>query len=225
MLEPIYELGYLLRIIIAFLLGFLIGLERKMRYKEAGIKTHAIVCVGSCLMMVVSKYGFADTGGADTSRVAAQIVSGIGFLGAGIIMYRRDSLRGVTTAAGIWATAGVGMAAGAGIYIVATGTTVIIIFIQWLTRIPVALFKTKRYYIYRIKFDCNPQGTENESIKKLFNIRDFSRVNYYSTGEGVRAEAEISTNQTLSDEEIKCLVFDNSFIVSVERIFQMDGKA
>ena len=87
------------------------------------MRTHAIVAAGASLIMIVSKYGFSDIAHYDASRVAAQIVSGVGFLGAGIIMYRRDSLRGVTTAAGIWATAGIGMAVGAGQYILAASAT------------------------------------------------------------------------------------------------------
>ena len=114
-----------------------------MRYKEAGIRTHSIVAGGAALMLLVGKYGFSYANGGDASRVAAQIVTGIGFLGAGIIMYRRDSLRGLTTAAGIWATAGVGMAAGAGLYILAVGTTVLIVFVQCVLHLKIGIFKTK----------------------------------------------------------------------------------
>ena len=126
------ELLHLLNILLAVVLGFAIGYERKLRYKEAGIRTHTIVCAGSALIMVVSKYGFGDSIEADASRVAAQIVSGIGFLGAGIIIYRKHEIHGLTTAAGVWATSGVGMAAGAGLYIVAAGATVILIGVQCL---------------------------------------------------------------------------------------------
>ncbi len=103
----INELMHLIGVAVAVVLGFAIGFERKLRYKEAGIRTHAIVCVGAALIMVVSKYAFAGMD-ADASRVAAQIVSGVGFLGAGIIMLRGQKMHGLTTAAGIWATAGVG---------------------------------------------------------------------------------------------------------------------
>lgn len=223
-MDIIDELWYLLRILVAMLLGFALGLERKMRYKEAGIRTHTIVCVASALMMIISKYGFGDIGTTDGARVAAQIVSGIGFIGAGIIMYRRDALRGVTTAAGIWAAAGVGMAAGAGLYILATGTTLIIIFVQWFTHLPIALFRTKRFYIYRIKFTSVSGDNENEKIKALFGVNAFSRINYYTAGEQINASAEISTNHVLTDDDIKRIVFDNDFIVSVERIYQLEGK-
>ncbi len=108
----------LIPLLLSAVLGFLIGFERKLRFKEAGIRTHAIVCIGSALMMVVSKYAFGEMQ-SDAARVAAQIVSGVGFLGAGIIVYRKQEIHGLTTAAGVWATAGVGMACGGGLYIVA----------------------------------------------------------------------------------------------------------
>lgn len=125
---------YFLRIIIAGLCGAMIGYERKNRLKEAGIRTHLIVALGSALMMVVSKYGFADTvadlGRADASRVASQIVTGVGFLGAGTIFVRKNAVSGLTTAAGIWATAGIGMAIGAGMYSVGIASAITIIIMQ-----------------------------------------------------------------------------------------------
>ena len=107
---------YPVRLLIAVLCGFIIGYERKNRNKEAGIRTHVIVTVASCLMMMVSKYGFGDldTARFDGSRIASQIVSGIGFLGAGMIFVHKNSIKGLTTAAGIWATSGIGMAIGSG---------------------------------------------------------------------------------------------------------------
>ena len=104
-----YQAEILFRILLSAFIGYLIGYERKNREKSAGMRTHSIVCMGSALMMVVSKYGFSDIPDYDASRVAAQIVSGIGFLGAGIIFVRNHSVSGLTTAAGIWTTAGVGI--------------------------------------------------------------------------------------------------------------------
>ena len=137
------ELLRLLNILLAVVLGFAIGYERKLRYKEAGIRTHTIVCAGAALIMVVSKYGFGDSAEADAARVAAQIVSGVGFLGAGIIVYRKHEIHGLTTAAGVWATAGVGMAAGAEMYLFATGATVILIAVQCLMHVKCRFFQTK----------------------------------------------------------------------------------
>ena len=115
---------------LALLLSSLIGLEREMQQKSAGLRTHTLVGVGAALFMLVSKYGFNDVLSPgqvvlDPSRMAAQIVTGVGFLGAGIIFVRRDSVRGLTTAASIWVTAAIGACAGAGLPILAAATTAI----------------------------------------------------------------------------------------------------
>ncbi|MEV4472199.1 MgtC/SapB family protein [Nonomuraea sp. NPDC049504] len=113
---------------LALLLSAAIGLEREIRQKSAGLRTHTLVGFASALIMLVSKYGFADVLGdnvaLDPSRVAAQIVSGIGFIGGGLIFVRRDAVRGLTTAAVVWLTCAVGMAAGAGLWVLAIAVTV-----------------------------------------------------------------------------------------------------
>jgi putative Mg2+ transporter-C (MgtC) family protein len=116
------------RLAVALGLSSAIGLEREMRQKSAGLRTHSLVGLGAALFVLVSTYGFSDVLDQDhvvldPSRVAAQIVSGIGFIGGGLIFVRRDSVRGLTTAAGVWVTAAVGTAAGAGLAILATATT------------------------------------------------------------------------------------------------------
>ena len=128
----------LIRLLLATLAGLLIGIERQTRSKSAGLRTHAIVSLGAALMMIVSQYGFAAVLGnanvnLDPSRIAAQIVSGISFLGAGMIIVRSPDFNvigGLTTAAGIWTTAGVGMAIGAGLYEVGFAATFIIVVLQ-----------------------------------------------------------------------------------------------
>lgn len=124
------QLEYLLRIVLAGILGLLIGHERKNRNKSAGIRTHCIVALGAALIMVVSKYGFTDIPDYDASRVAAQVVSGVGFLGAGVIFVRNNLVNGLTTAAGIWATAGVGLALGSGMYLIGITAGLLIILLQ-----------------------------------------------------------------------------------------------
>ena len=134
------ELWYVLRILLACICGMIIGLERKNRSKEAGIRTHFVVACGAALMMVVSKYAFFDVIGEgmyngvevrlDPSRIASTIASGIGFLGAGMIFVHKNTITGLTTAAGIWATSGVGMAIGAGMYWVGITATIIILIAQ-----------------------------------------------------------------------------------------------
>ena len=110
-----------LRLVLAAVLGGLIGAEREYRGKVAGTRTHLLVALGAALMVLVSRYGFGGQG--DPGRVAAQIVSGIGFIGAGAIMVDRHSVHGLTTAAGIWVAAGIGMATAAGLYVLAFATT------------------------------------------------------------------------------------------------------
>lgn len=132
-----YQLWLVVRMIAAAICGIMIGLERKNRSKEAGVRTHCVVACAAALMMIISKYGFNDIAigengmrGADGARIAAQVVSGIGFLGAGMIFVHKNTVTGLTTAAGIWATAGIGMAIGAGMYIVGFCAAVIIILLQ-----------------------------------------------------------------------------------------------
>ncbi len=131
-------LDFLLRIVMAMLCGGLVGLEREKRLKNAGLRTHIIVAIASCLMMIVSKYGFMDVVGieglrlsADASRVAHGVVSAIGFLGAGVIFVKRESVVGLTTAAGLWATVGIGITIGAGMYSIGLFATALILFVQW----------------------------------------------------------------------------------------------
>jgi putative Mg2+ transporter-C (MgtC) family protein len=124
-------------LLVAFGLSSVIGLERELRQKNAGLRTHTLVGVGAALFMLVSKFGFGDvlsegTVSLDPSRVASQVVSGIGFIGAGVIFVRRADVRGLTTAAAIWLTAGVGMAAGAGLVplaVVATAAHVLVAYV------------------------------------------------------------------------------------------------
>lgn len=114
-----------LRLVAAMLLGGIIGLEREYRSKDAGFRTHFLVALGAALFTIISQYGFND-GVKDTSRVAAQVVSGIGFLGAGLIVFQKNSVRGLTTAAGLWVTAAIGMACGVGMFAVSAIVTTLI---------------------------------------------------------------------------------------------------
>ncbi|HEX7297680.1 MAG TPA: MgtC/SapB family protein [Solirubrobacteraceae bacterium] len=140
---------------LAFGLSSLIGLEREWRQKSAGLRTHTLVGVGAALFLLVSKYGFSDVLGSgvvlDPSRVAAQIVSGIGFIGGGLIFVRGDAVRGLTTAAIVWVTAAIGMACGAGLPILALATTaghflVVFVYPQLASRLP-----RSRYLSYGVR--------------------------------------------------------------------------
>ncbi len=126
------------RLILAAICGSLMGLERTLHFKSAGVRTHIVVCCASALIMEVSKYGFADlvsssgvflsgTTGADPARVAAQVITGISFLGAGMIFQRGIDIKGLTSAAGIWVMAAVGLAIGAGMYVIGIFATIFLV--------------------------------------------------------------------------------------------------
>lgn len=115
----------ILRLFLGGMMGGLIGMEREFRAKEAGIRTHFIVALGSALFMIISQYAFGDSVRFDASRVAAQVVSGIGFIGAGVIIFQKNVVRGITTAAGLWVSAAIGLACGAGMFPVAVAATLL----------------------------------------------------------------------------------------------------
>ena len=130
--EGLMTIDFITRIFIAAMLSGAIGLEREYRAKEAGFRTHFLVGLGSALFMVLSAHGFNDViiteaTRHDVSRIAAQVVSGIGFIGAGCIIFQKHAVRGLTTAAGLWVAAAIGMTAGAGMYAVASAATLMVI--------------------------------------------------------------------------------------------------
>lgn len=170
---------FVVRMLIAIICGLAIGFERKSRSKEAGIRTHAIVCLASCLFMILSKYLtvpiFSDiTGGtfnSDATRIAAQVVTGIGFLGAGIIMYRRDVMHGLTTAAGVWATSAIGMAIGGGFVVTGVVATAMILLLQLIFHLPIKAFTTRHIALVKMQIwvendDVLPQIMEKLGSKK-----------------------------------------------------------
>ena len=125
------ELEMVLRLIMATALGAIIGYQRERAAKPAGLRTHILICVGAALFTIASLYGFGI--GADPARIAAGVVAGVGFLGAGAIIRRDEGLvAGLTTAATIWAVAAIGLAAGAGLYLVSAVTTVLILVVLYL---------------------------------------------------------------------------------------------
>lgn len=171
----------LVRLSLAAFFGGIIGLERERKEWAAGLRTHMMVCVGSALIMLVSTYGFMDVLDnesiiLDPSRIASQVVSGIGFIGAGTILFlRRGIIRGLTTASGLWTVAAIGLATGAGMYFAAAAATVIALIILWL------LQYVERVFISRFTnktIDVNIRTTENSSdiVSILFSKKDLSVV-------------------------------------------------
>ena len=129
------QMEFILRVLLSSICGMFIGWERERRLKSAGLRTHMLVAMAAALMMVISKYAFMDvvylqSVQVDASRVAAGVVQAIGFLGAGVIFVKKDNIVGVTTAAGLWATVGIGLTIGAGLYVLGISCTALIILIQ-----------------------------------------------------------------------------------------------
>lgn len=170
---------FVLRLLVAGILGAIIGLDREYRAKEAGYRTHFLVSLGSALIMIVSQYGFQDiikesSVTLDPSRVAAQVVSGIGFIGAGTIIFQKQIVRGLTTAAGIWATAGIGLAVGAGMYIIGIVAMVLtLIGLELLSY----LFKSIGMKSSMITFST-PSKSVLKQITDKFNSKDYLIVSY-----------------------------------------------
>ncbi len=215
--DNLIELEYIIRMFIAVLLGFAIGTERKIRFKEAGMRTHAIVAAGACLFMLISKYGFSDMEGKyDGARLAAQVVSGIGFIGAGMIMYRKQAVHGLTTAAGVWITAGVGMAAGAGMYIVAVSSTAIIIAAQCVMHINCKFFKNKHYVQLRVVFINKTD--ESETVQKLFGVDRYVQLDAKKHGDDIVFSVLVRTDKEFDDKFILEVLQQNPFIQSIDRI-------
>ncbi len=206
-----------LRLLLALALGFAIGFERKMRFKEAGMRTHTIVCMGSCLYMLISLYAFKSfSANTDPARVAAQIVPGIGFIGAGIIFYHKEVVRGLTTAAGIWATAAIGMAVGAGWYIISLIATACIILIQCIMHLPFSFFHSRKFVKINIVFN-DEDGSVAEKIKNLFKIERFNKISAKKDGDDVVYSVIISTDHIISADEIRKVMKETPSIMSIAR--------
>ncbi len=210
------QLMCLADIALSVLLGFLIGLERKLRSKDAGIRTHTIVCMGSALMMVVSQYAFISFADYDPARIAAQIVSGIGFLGAGMIVYNKHEIRGLTTAAGMWATAGVGMACGARMYILAAGATLLLILAQCILHANWKLFKVKKTYRLSVAFVMNDD--EAAKVKEIFGVKHFQRFKTERQGDSMICEVTIVNDFNTRSEKLAQIMRENPFIKSIQRV-------
>ena len=167
------NLEFFVRLLLSAALGALVGLERSKRQKEAGVRTHCIIACTSALFMILSKYAFMDLvdisgiRGADPARIAAQVVSGISFLGAGVIFKNGNSIRGLTTAAGMWGTAAVGMAIGAGMYWVGLIEAAILVAIQIiLHRFPVGADALTQEILVEMADTQEMQDKFDELLKK-----------------------------------------------------------
>ena len=216
---------WLFRLVVAALCGLAVGLERTARSKEAGMRTHTIVCFAAALIMIVSKYAFVDLVGdlavgvreADAARIAAQAVSGIGFLGAGIIFYKRDLLHGLTTAAGVWATAGIGLAIGAGMVITGVVATAILLATQILLHKSVKFVRKNDHCLLRIVAKANDAATLDK-IKEVLKVKRVERFKTIQTDNGPRVEIDAICLDSWEPNELFNAVKDLEYIQSVEKL-------
>lgn len=194
-----------LRLAAAAALGGVVGLERERIESAAGLRTHALVAVGSALLMIVSMFGFSDSIHApevvlDPSRVAAQIVSGIGFLGAGVIIFRREIIRGLTTAASVWVVAAIGMATGGGLFLAAGATTVLCLGILAVMKpLERRLNATRRLSLIRISIDV-AQTSPQEIAERLSQLGlAVTAVEVRLETQPPRARLEVSVRNATSE--------------------------
>ena len=207
----------LVRLLLACVCGCVIGVERSFRQKEAGIRTHVILALGAALMMIVSKYGFFDLVAqnidADGSRIASNIVTGISFLGAGVIFVRGGSIKGLTTAAGIWATAGIGMALGAGTYTIGVCCTIGMIIIQLLLHKFMPFSENMETNIITIKINEGSQGLDQitEELTKADII--ITGIRFKKQDNGItKAELTVRTKKKASMTALLELVNNNEAV-------------
>ena len=213
----IYQnLEFLIKMILANSMGAIIGFERKSRNKEAGIRTHAIVALASALMIIVSKYGFFDVDEYDAARVAAQVVSGIGFLGAGLIFIKNNAVNGLTTAAGVWATAGIGLAMGAGLYAVAVFGTLLIVIVQILMHKDTFLNKDH----LTITFEIGLEDSFN-TIREIRNCLErfkleIQNVEILKKSKSVIVKFHTVVPLDFEREHLEDLIFDDERVKKIE---------
>lgn len=219
-IDMISNIEYIVRIIIAGICGLVIGYERKTRGKGAGIRTHMIVALASSLMMVISKYGFADMDaimglkGADGSRIASQIVTGVGFLGAGMIYVHKNSISGLTTAAGIWATSGIGMAIGSGMYFIGIASTAIMFISQIILHRDLRIMKMPQDLTIKIVVEESDESTAY--LKNLFLNENWQVEKFKSARNNglVELTLDVTIPPGYAPKDFFDVVQNNEFILS-----------
>ena len=216
-----------LRLVLAALCGVVIGYERKSRGKGAGIRTHLVVATASALMMLISKYGFSDVTRIfvgniaeyrlDPSRLAAQIVSGVGFLGAGMIYINRKTPHGLTTAAGIWAIAGIGMAIGAGMYIMGILATALIFFAQMILHRDLKIMKMPVDEIITVVTEDSPEAIENvKNLLREYDIHIESMQMRRYENKLIELNMDITTPPDFAVTELILFATGNKYIKAIE---------
>ena len=208
------------RLLFACFCGGIIGLERSIRRKDAGVKTHIILALGAALFMIVSQYGFSDLGlspdySADASRIASNIVTGVSFLCAGVIFVRGASVKGLTTATGIWTCAGIGMAAGAGMYAITALATALILIIHLLLANVSARIET--HYTLEVELKIPSKVTVEDVIKGLSEMTQspVNSIKLTKTGEENIYRVHFNIRHTVNENELIQKVSSNEYVTSV----------
>ena len=198
-------LEFLWRLLAATAMGAAIGLEREYHAKEAGIRTHLLVAVGSCLFMILSAYGFdaflaKDHVSFDPSRIASQVVTGIGFIGAGTIIFQKQMVRGLTTAAGLWVTAAIGLACGIGMYMIALVSTALVLISLGLLNIYMPYFAQRERTITFLVDDYHVLTEVMENLRH----EKITILNYE-----MHKDADENDGKMLVSVEIRVKKYDN----------------
>ena len=209
--------NYILRLAVATILGLLIGIERSAHAKQVGMRTHAIVALSSSLLMIISKYAFADSANFDSSRVAAGVIAGIGFLGAAIITYRRDALHGSTTAAGIFATAAIGLSIGSGMFVTGIVATLVLILIQYALRFNRYILRRSRKCLVKVQADLS-KPEYFEEVKKEVSISKITKLRTEKKDGKTIGYIDAFSSEYLSENRILQIMNESEIIHSLELI-------
>ena len=196
-----FQYEWLLRILASVVFATVIGYERHRSFKEAGVRTHVLVALSTCVLMLVSKYGFADTEKVDASRIAAGVVSGISFLGAGIIFERRGKIEGLTTAAGVFATGAIGMCFGAGMYILGAFSSLLTLLSSLIS--PIFNYNRPRN-VLKISVRMDANGNPENIDDCLVRLHCYHTENHIRSdeGSGWYYDTEISTHDSIVPKDL-----------------------
>lgn len=208
------------RLAFAGFCGAIIGIERSIRRKDAGVKTHIILALGAALFMIVSQYGFTELPlspeySADASRIASNIVTGVSFLCAGVIFVRGASVKGLTTATGIWSTAGIGMAAGAGMYGITLFATLLILLIQLL--LGKVSVKIETHYSIEVELK-NPDNIPLDDIVKEITTHTKvapNSIKTYNIGDDCAYKLTFNVVHTINEIEVIETLRKNKNVINV----------
>ena len=210
----------LVRIALAIIAGLSIGLESNRRLKDAGIKTHTLLCLTSCVLMVISKYGFYELAKMegiqyDASRVASTIISGLCFIGAGMLFFKQYSIKGLTTAVSLCLTISIGMCFGSGLLITGCIVTALDILLQFILHKNKGLFKRKKLIVLNAKFYA--ENGYIEKFKQIFDIDHFEHFKIVKENDKAIIEVEFLYKIKISSEEIFEITKYEPEIIMVEK--------